>query len=195
MYKIAVVSDIHYYSETLGVSGPAFDIRYNGDQRCLRESGAITQAAFDKISSSDCDSVIIAGDMSNDGEKVSHDEFIEKLKVLDEKKPTNVIFATHDWCCDGNARKFVGEFDITGIPTYNPAELRQLYKPYGENSWIRRRPSQMDTRHRQRSKIRRKDCYTCGAPPRFADCDHISDKRNVNRRPRGKSRNACRGRR
>ena len=133
MYKIAVVSDIHYYSETLGVSGPAFDIRYNGDQRCLRESGAITQAAFDKISSSDCDSVIIAGDMSNDGEKVSHDEFIEKLKVLDEKKPTNVIFATHDWCCDGNARKFVGEFDITGIPTYNPEELRQLYKPYGEN--------------------------------------------------------------
>ena len=76
MLKLAVISDVHYYSETLGNSGRAYEIRSATDQKCLAESGAILDAALAEIAASDCDALLVAGDMSNDGEIVSHNEEI-----------------------------------------------------------------------------------------------------------------------
>ena len=72
--KLAVIADLHYYSPSLGTTGRAYEIRSATDQKCLAESGALTDAAFESIALSDCDAVLIAGDLSNDGEVVSHQE-------------------------------------------------------------------------------------------------------------------------
>lgn len=135
--KLALIADLHYYSETLGTTGEAYERRSSTDQKCLAESGAIIDAAFNIIGSSDCDAVLIAGDISNDGEKVCHREVIEKIKQLNEKKPVFVVYATHDWCCSEDAARYEGDKVITGdVETMTPPELREFYFDYGVKDCI-----------------------------------------------------------
>lgn len=133
MLKIAMVADLHHFSETLHDGGKAYHLRESSDQKCLAESGAIIDAAFNQIAESDCDVVLIAGDMSNDGEVVSHEEVRAKMQKLAEKKKVFVIYSTHDWCCDGNARRYKGDEVIRDVKTMSVTDLREFYKDYGEN--------------------------------------------------------------
>lgn len=134
MYKIAMVADLHHFSETLTDGGEAYRLRSSSDQKCLAESGAIIDSAFEKIANSDCDIVLIAGDISNDGEKVSHAEMKTKIDKLSEKKKVFVIYSTHDWCCDGKAKRFEGNRYYNDVDTMTPPELRELYRDYGESA-------------------------------------------------------------
>lgn len=131
--KLTFIADTHHFSETLGNSGSAYEIRSATDQKCLAETGAIIDAAFKKISESDTDAVMIAGDLSDDGERVCHEEFIEKLKVLQKTKPVYVTVATHDWCCDENPRRYVGDMVYNDVPTVDHTELREMYRGFGLN--------------------------------------------------------------
>lgn len=131
MFKIAMVADLHHFSETLSDGGKAYHLRESSDQKCLMESGAIIDSAFETLGNSDCDVVLIAGDLSNDGEKVSHEEMKVKIDKLAQKKPVYVVYATHDWCCDGNAKRFEGDKYYNDVETMTPPELREFYKDYG----------------------------------------------------------------
>nr|MDE5994395.1 metallophosphoesterase [Oscillospiraceae bacterium] len=93
---LTFIADTHHYSRTLGDSGRAFVFRSDSDQKCLKETGEIIDCAFDYLSKTECDAVCIAGDLSNDGERVSHEEFREKLYKFKENKKVYVITATHD---------------------------------------------------------------------------------------------------
>ena len=131
-YQLALLADMHYYSPSLGITGSAYEVRSATDQKCLAESGAIVDAAFHLIGSGDCDAVLLAGDLSNDGEKVSHWEMKKKIDALAEKKPVFVVYATHDWCCSEDAARYEGDQVITdGVETMTPAELRDFYYEYG----------------------------------------------------------------
>ena len=125
--KLTFIADTHHYSKTLGTTGEAYEYRSGSDQKCLAETGDIIDAAFEQILTFDTDAVIIAGDVSNDGERVSHEEFREKLNALDEKLPVYLITATHDWCCDGNPRAYEGKNVIHDVPTVPHEELREFY--------------------------------------------------------------------
>ena len=61
--------------------------------------------------------MLLAGDLTNDGEMVCHRELREKLYALAEKKPVYLITNTHDWCCDGNPRRFIGARATHDVPT------------------------------------------------------------------------------
>ena len=131
--KLAVLSDIHYYSPSLGTSGSAFQKRERMCQYFLRESGAIVNSAIDEILSSDADAVLIAGDLTNNGEKVCHEELATMLSRLSEKKPVYVIYATHDWCSDGCPRRFDGDNVYHDVETMTPDELAEFYFTFGRN--------------------------------------------------------------
>ena len=109
MLKLTFISDTHHYSKTLGTTGRQYFLRSGSDQKCLAETGEIIDSAFDKIAKSDTDAVMIIGDVTNDGEKISHIEFKEKLENLAKHKPVYIITSTHDWCCDENPRRFQGD--------------------------------------------------------------------------------------
>ena len=134
MKKIALLADLHHFSETLADDGTAYRLRQSSDQKCLKESGAIIDAAFEKIADSDFDYVFIAGDLSNDGEKVSHYEVKEKIERLTAKnKKVYVVYSTHDWCCDGRSRRYEGEEIFYDVETMGVTDLREFYKEYGES--------------------------------------------------------------
>ncbi len=133
MYKIKIVADLHHFPESLSDGGRAYQLRSTSDQVCLCESGAIIDTAFEEMANSDCDAVLIAGDLSNDGEKLAHDEMLEKIKRLSEKKKVFVVYSTHDWCCNGDARRFVGDKAYHDVETVTAPYLREFYKDFGEN--------------------------------------------------------------
>lgn len=131
MTKLTFIADTHHYSKTLGTKGRQYELRSGSDQKCLAETGEIIDSAFDYISKSDTDAVLIAGDVTNDGEKASHLEFREKLKALAKSKKVYVITATHDWCCDENPRRYVGDKVFHDVEVMKSSELRDFYFDFG----------------------------------------------------------------
>lgn len=131
MTKLTFIADTHYYSKTLGTTGRQYELRSGSDQKCLGETGEIIDSAFEEIAKSDTDAVLIAGDVSNDGEKVSHIEFREKLKKLSKSKKVYLITATHDWCCDENPRRYHGDNVYHDVEVMDSHQLRDFYYDYG----------------------------------------------------------------
>ncbi len=119
--KFYLVTDTHHYAfEKLGFAG-------GYDQKCMNESGAIIDAAFDKfIGQDEIDIVLIAGDLTNNGERESHREFVDKLRRLKAAgKSVYLITATHDY---GLREAKDGESDC-GRALRN--ELRGMYNDFG----------------------------------------------------------------
>ena len=129
----AVISDIHYFSPKLTDGKRAYELRSGSDQKCLLESGSIVDAAFEKLKNDkDVDFILIPGDLSDDGEICSHLELTEKLSELNKYKPVYVTTATHDFCCDGNAREYFGDEERPHTDTADVAFLRKNYARFGE---------------------------------------------------------------
>lgn len=136
--KITFIADTHYYSKTLGISGRAYELRSGSDQKCLAETDEIISSAFKQIAESDTDAVFILGDVTNDGEMVSHIEFRKKLYELKEHKPVYLITATHDWCCDNNPRRFDGDFTYNDVDVMKSNDLPDFYRDFGPAAAIDR---------------------------------------------------------
>ena len=136
MTKFAVIADPHYYSEKLGCEGSAYERREGSDQKMLAKSKGTILAALQEIKNSDAEFLMIAGDLSNDGERCSHEEIREMLYEFKKSKPVYVITATHDWCCDGNPRRFEGDQVFNDVETLAPNELHEFYRDFGLNDSI-----------------------------------------------------------
>lgn len=134
--KFAVIADPHYYSEKLGCTGEAYERRAGSDQKMLAPSKGTIEAAFKKILESDAEFLMIAGDLSNDGELCSHEEIREMLYEFKKHKPVYVITATHDWCCDGNPRRYEGENIYHDVETVAVDKLYEFYKDFGPDEAI-----------------------------------------------------------
>ncbi len=134
--RIAVLADLHHYSPALGTTGKAFSLREGSDQKCLKETGSIIDAAFDRLKKEAVDAVVIAGDISNDGETVSHNEIRDKMLALNESIPVFLTTATHDWCCDGHARSYKGDEVIPVTDVFTPTDLRETYRVFGDGKII-----------------------------------------------------------
>lgn len=132
MELLAFIADIHYYSPSLGTTGRAYELRTGSDQKCLAESGAVFDAAADFIASRQPDAVCIAGDLTNDGEKCSHEEIYERLSRLNEKTRVFPVTSTHDWCSDGHARRYEGEKVFRDVEILTGEEVARLYSVFGE---------------------------------------------------------------
>lgn len=129
--KLTFITDTHHFSKTLSDGGRQYKLRSGSDQKCLMETGAIIDAAFAQIAQSDTDAVMIIGDLTNNGECVSHAEFREKLYALQKKKNVYVITATHDWCSDDNPRRYCGNAVWRDVPTMKSDALRDYYFDFG----------------------------------------------------------------
>ncbi len=129
--KFCVISDPHYYSPTLGTTGKAYELRNESDQKVLAQSGAVLRAAFDEMCASDIDFILIAGDVTNDGERVSHEELRELLYEYKSKKHIYVITSTHDWCSDKNPRRYDAENVFNDVPCLYMNELPEFYRDFG----------------------------------------------------------------
>ena len=91
--RFVFIADTHHFSRTLSDGGEAYAYRSESDQKCLEETGEIIDAAFEKILEDPPAAVMIAGDLSDDGEYICHEECREKLRELQKHVP---VYVTED---------------------------------------------------------------------------------------------------
>ncbi len=140
--KITVITDTHYYSPQTGTSGKAYENALMRSQKLLGGSRELLEAAFDMIArDKSSDIVLIAGDVTNDGEAAAHAEFREMLRELEKKgKKVYVITATHDY--KEKCKKYVGD-RIEDMPGLSRDELFDFYKEFGSQKAIACKPEYM----------------------------------------------------
>lgn len=134
--KLGLISDLHYYSPALGTTGKAYCFREATAQTCLKESPQILKGLCDRLASSDIDALVIPGDVTNNGERASHEEAISLLNGLSETKTTLVLTSTHDWSSNGLAKKYVGDTEIDLTDVIGTEELPGLYEHFGRQQLV-----------------------------------------------------------
>ena len=129
-FKFLVLTDPHFFDTDLGCSGPDYDDFMHYEQKCFAETESINNAVFKYLGENDlADTVIIVGDLTQNGEKKSHEKFIKLLYDIKAKgKKVYLITADHDWKGDpfafGENGRYMPE------PTAKE-ELISLYNDFG----------------------------------------------------------------
>lgn len=129
-FTFYVVTDTHCYEESLGASGKAYEERMKGEQKCFRENRQINHACFEEIAKdSEINTVIIAGDLTQNGEYESHISFLKDLKMLKESgKRILLITARHDY--NDSPKAYIGD-NTVAVKGTKRTELREMYNEYG----------------------------------------------------------------
>ena len=79
--KFYLITDTHYFSRRLDAYGEAYEEFMDNEQKCFAETAAIDEAAFAWLEKAeDADIVLIAGDLSFNGEKKSNEDFSKLLR-------------------------------------------------------------------------------------------------------------------
>ncbi|MQL50951.1 hypothetical protein GFC01_01420 [Desulfofundulus thermobenzoicus] len=141
--KIAVFSDPHYFAPELLVKpSKPFDDYVAQDRKLIAESAAIARAAVDAIKASDVQVVLIPGDLTKDGELLSHQQFAGLLEELKQAgKKVYVIDGNHD-VNNPNAVKYEGD-KTTPVDNVSPETFQSIYRDFGYGEAIARDPDSL----------------------------------------------------
>lgn len=128
--KFFVLTDPHYYSEKFVCKGTAYDDFMHYEQKCCAETASINRSVVEYLKvAKQADIILIAGDLTFNGEKQSHEEFIALLNELKESgKKVFVVTADHDYKDDA--------FAFTKTERYTPECIKrewipEMYKDFG----------------------------------------------------------------
>ncbi|MBQ4244442.1 MAG: metallophosphoesterase [Clostridia bacterium] len=137
-----LITDTHFIPNRLCEDCEDYREYMKYEQMTLAENEAILKALFEKIAGDkETDIVIIPGDLSKNGEKESHLEFIKYLdKLRDSGKKIFVITARHDF--NENASAFINGAR-NPVEGTKKEELAELYKDYGYSAALSRHPGSM----------------------------------------------------
>ena len=143
--KIQFITDLHYYSRTVGTEGKAYQNAESKSQKVIKDSDLVIKAGFDMLcGDTSTDIVVLSGDTTRDGERASHAEFIEMLRDLKKRgKRVYVITATHDYRGGGVAPGYDGDNVIEVPAVEDRHELWDMYYEFGPSEAIATHPDQM----------------------------------------------------
>lgn len=129
--KFYLITDTHFFKNSLGARGEAYDDFMRFEQKCFAETQSINISVFDWLKNAEeADSVLIAGDLTFNGEKESHLEFIKLLNELKASgKNVYVVTADHDFKKDGDS---CFAFDENGRSSPQSTKREELYDLYYE---------------------------------------------------------------
>ncbi len=138
-HSFYILTDTHYVSKrNFTPESKSFEGRERGDQIALRASAEILRSFFAEIiADEETDAVLITGDLVNNGDRNSHEDFIAELKALtDAGKRVFVTTATHDYCGMGDDENFFRSCRYTDTGTepidcVRKHELDGLYRDFG----------------------------------------------------------------
>ncbi|MCX6252368.1 MAG: metallophosphoesterase [Bacteroidetes bacterium] len=145
VYTIAVISDIHYMDPSLWCdTSTAFKIFVTFDQRLPAESDAIMREVVQELINAKPkpDLVLIPGDLSFDGELVSHNKVAVYLSELTSAGiKVRVIDGNHDI----NFRYAVSYLGYDTVPVANilPSDFKRIYTDFGYSDAISLDPASL----------------------------------------------------
>lgn len=138
--EIIIASDIHYLARALtdGKSGFTYMVEH-GDGKLANYVWEITDAFLDEVIEANPKILILSGDLSLNGEKLSHEELAMALdRVEDAGIPVAVIPGNHDINCN-EAAEFKGSQQLPAEKT-TPEDFAKIYRRFGYGEAISRDP-------------------------------------------------------
>lgn len=137
-----VLADPHYYAPELGTTGSAFEAYLSQDRKMLKESSEILTAAVKEIESVPADFVLVCGDLTKDGELISHQQVAVLLAEIEEQgKPVYVVPGNHD-INNGEAMRFDGD-EAVKVATVSADTYKTIYHDFGYGEAIARDPNSL----------------------------------------------------
>lgn len=142
--KIAVISDVHLMAPSLLISdGEALDNYIANDRKLLREGPQLVREALDSILAFRPQTLLISGDLTKDGETVSHlylrDSLLAPLR--ESGMQIFVIPGNHD-VNNPHAVEFDGA-ETRRVSTPTAAEFADIWSDYGYGEAIARDPESL----------------------------------------------------
>lgn len=132
--KTAIIgTDLHYLSRQLTDYGSGFQYMVeHGDGKVMTYVEPIVDAFLEEVAEKKPDVLILTGDISFNGEYLSHQELAAKLYSVEEQGiPVLVIPGNHD-ANNPAAAEFRKE-DRLPAATTTPAQFREIYQDFGYN--------------------------------------------------------------
>ena len=135
--RIAVIADPHVLAESLFDDGSAFEEAKSGNPRVVEYSQQLFDSAVAVIAEQRPDLVFIVGDLSNDGEKVSHQHIVAKLKELQIAGIQPIIIPGNNDIANKNAYLYQGDKKVQ-TESVSQAEFESLYSDFGLSQAVSR---------------------------------------------------------
>ena len=138
--EIIIASDIHYLAKELTDFGIAFDaMNESGDGKVVSYIWEITDAFLDAVIERNPQALILAGDLSLEGELFSHEALAQKLERVERAGiDVMVIPGNHD-INNSKAAKYLDALTMPAEPT-SPELFEKVYGAYGYEEAISRDP-------------------------------------------------------
>ncbi len=129
--KIGVVSDIHIFDSTLIINdGPALQQYLAYDRKLLKESHAIARSVIDSLKTLNLDILLVAGDLTKDGEYLSMQTLAAMFQEL-ENVGTEVFVVPGNHDINNPHSVSYDGASMTPIPGTSPAQFRTLFNNNG----------------------------------------------------------------
>ena len=134
--KIVVVSDMHVMAPSLLPLGAetteAWTTYYAGQRKMLQQSAAIFDQFIQDMLTLNPKAVLISGDLTKDGEVVSHQYVKAGLQELQNAGiKVYVIPGNHDFGAEGNHTQFNANGTTSDAPILATGEFADFYNGYG----------------------------------------------------------------
>lgn len=135
-FKFYLLTDPHFFKSSLGAYGEGYKNFMEGEQKCFAETEVMNRAINKYlIESKEADTILIAGDLSFNGEKESHLEYVKLLQELKASgKRIFVVTAGHD--IEPNPFCFPGTPDKEYTEGIKFDDLYDLYREFGYDDAI-----------------------------------------------------------
>jgi len=129
--RFAVMTDMHYFSASLiNQQSLSYQVYLKQDAKLTLESGAVFKAAIRQMVKAEIEFVILAGDVSNEGEKFSHEELAGFLEVFEANGIKVFITPGNHDINNPQAYSFLRDIPER-IETVTPEEFETIYYDYG----------------------------------------------------------------
>lgn len=129
--KIIVATDTHYLSERINDKGKAFsDMVNSSDGKLIQYCDEIFSAFSDEVVNAQPDVLILSGDLTFNGEKASHEDFVNKLKEIQAKGVQVLTIPGNHDIDSASACEFKNDeyYQVDGITA---EEYKKLYYDFG----------------------------------------------------------------
>lgn len=128
--RIAVMSDLHYFSPDMIANTADFEHALNSDRKLLKESSAILNEMLEQVRADKPDILLVSGDLTKDGEQECHAALAKQLQQLQQDIPglkIYVINGNHD-IRNYNAKNFnTADGKAVRATRTEPEDFKQIY--------------------------------------------------------------------
>lgn len=141
--EIMIASDIHYLAKELTDFGDAFEnMSENGDGKVVPYVWEILDAFLDVVTERKPQALILSGDLSLQGEQLSHEALAQKLARAERAGVEVVVIPGNHDLNNPAAAGYQGETVIPADQT-SPEEFAEIYADYGYSEAVSRDPASL----------------------------------------------------